>query len=1340
MCLLSSLCRLFRSPVWRPGPALACALAIAVSGPGFAGCSTDDTGGALDPIITTTGQINVTITSPKAGDSAIVVSGVVHVVGKIALDKGVALNKAKTLSVTLGEAPAVVCPIAGNAFDCAVDTAVRDAASHPIFGCNDPKTLLVFVTGTYSGSETSGSAALDVEVDNCPPSLVIDSPAEGAMFAGEQVIHVSVSDPQLRSASLDVLDDAGNSVLTPPGPVKLASPNPVWSQGYTLDMSRSGVSQNLTIHLVGQDDSPNPTELTRTIRSIKRPSFLGNAGDGDVFRSEAGLGAPPGAPQGHVNDFAVASIDNAPDGFVGFTADPTPVSGLDSLADVVVAATDGVYVRAGIARRDTAGALIDKNGALLHTRHFENPVFPDKLAKYRAIHGSVGGANMSRVFLRDLDHDGDLDIVAVGAVAGVGTAWAILNVPALIKRDDADPGFTMRAFKLVEVRELPAIPGSAEMADLDKPNADGVTQDDLVLGAPSVGIGLMSLLLEPVPQCKVAVVTPDGSTTTAFKPCDDSISYDALLGATVFATSVDVATHPGVTGISAIALADFFTGGGIDACVGEVGRPIVSCYRNLQQNGRFEQAQDAYQFLDGNDTHVVRVADLTAQDKTDGPDLIVSSATGEFLRWLKGDHGGKFTYLEGKDSKGVPQVPHSVPGMGVDEFEIENVGPDGQPYVIAAVGREATLIPVDPTDDSYVRACFRAWIMGNRINRIDTAKIDEDAQLDLLTADDFGVQIAYGVPGNKAQKMPNNFIAPDAHHVCARHLAIHSRGIEELDAMQLADFVKDSKPELLIVGKESESEQAPSQADGNAATAYCIDAKSGAATPMPVWPMALFMNEFGQLNPEGRQTEFSPYHPNHAATAGVKTPCKGLGRVKAAVATDVTGDDVPDLVVTRANLEYDVGVPKPPLNGCACPFVEDNETSNSFGVDGPSGTDADLSHCCMNFADSDTNKETPLVGFGNGAPLARATAFVFVSPSATLPLGMAASCNALPASKGGAGICHSAPAFAFAAGRRVVDLAVVDIDGDKRKDIITAMTNDGSGCFAEDVSPHNSPTFKSRVRIFQNKSTGVKSVIFAPSPVQVKAERDLMILPMCGHPEALAKVDVGYRIMPDGLSALSVGPWANAGTGISDVVGLFGLGYDHGQIGVIPHLDKFKFSALTPFPYGELSDAFAVRDVDNDKLADVLVLQGKTLTILSGKYLDPANKTAGFYTQSSFELAAGGENKFMSVDIGDVNGDGDMDILLLAPGSDSVQLFLGASKKPTDPGARFLRYPWPLLAAGDVRQVELLDMDNDKCPEIIVRSKYTASVFHNEGAGWTQESGGKTLDCTASWLASHSPP
>jgi hypothetical protein len=1301
-------------------PALSWLVACALTA--FA-CSThkpaavDDFTGIVDPDSL---QIRVMLNSPKGAVTAkstaklAALSGKVQVTGTFDADEGVSVP-ADGVFVRLSEHATATCTVTGTEFACEVDSTVRvnDVAE---IACNQPVEVSVTVSGTVGDTVVTGTGATWVEIDNCVPEVTID--VGNVKFNGFSTITVTVTDPRLVAAQFELTNQDGASQLPASGLTKdPADTATTWHANFDFDPDLLTSFSYLHVRVTASDQNNPPTMVDKFLGPPGATGFFGGSGFGpnnpDLFLSDLGAGRKP--PTGKIYDFALATRDNAPNGFVGGFPDS---DGTDDVADVVVAAEDGIYIRAGQMWRTPSGEPVDMQGNPLadgakggvSSLHFDTIIaegwFIDFVGQGAGTHCKTCDPHtveMRRVFLRDLDGDGDLDILSAGTAhtkdGDVAVAWVILNThwtrKVLYERPDhtlAEKTMTSRAFKRVESMSGP--PGShttaAEVADL---NGDGV--DDLLWAIETSG-GDMD-------QTGLRVLLVDRNKYCAAAPCDDSVDYPALSGKFLHATQKTL--NLGVTGINSIAAGDFFAGGGIDVCVGESGRPLISCYQNSAQDGTLEQAVDGFKFTDASDTSQIRAVEYTDKTGADGTDLIVATQSKKLLRWLKGDHAGGFHFAQ----EGEPGY-RSLAGFPTTRFDVAPVGPKGEPYVLAATGgREVQEIPLDPNDNSQQTSCYRGWIMGQSAEALAVAHIDADEALDLVVADTWGVQVALGQ--TVAGKPNGNFVAPTTFHICAQKPDKFSHGLSPIAAVKFGHFFPGKQRQLMLVGVESLSLR--DGADGGCAVAPGADPK-----PFPVWPIALFTNDGAAMALQPRRGEFSPYHPAAGGAAGTSDGCgskKALtvtGNLKRAVLADLTGDGIDDLVALRG-VQYPLGISNNSV-GCNCVFSEQNEVANFFGDMSPPGASVnDPGKCCGNYLDADPTW-TPLQGFGGGAPFGRASALVFVSSQAA-PLGMSDKCAVTSPTQGDSALCTVLPQFAFAGGSNPVDVTAADVDGDHDLDVITAMDETGANCFATGQLPTQAPYLAPRVRIFENVGGAKFLPTFTTDVPGGGGALDTVKVHNCLGQSSVTDVPVSYRIMPQGLTDVLTGPWANPQSGQLDAATIFGLSTTFGQAAVLPHATGFNYTPAKAYPFGANDGKAAVGDFNEDGLQDFAVLTdtGHAIIVFTGKFTDPSHKSAGFAQEWALIVSPQVGNPpppvVLDINVGDFNADGHQDIAMLraAPWW-KLELLLGD-------GIGGFMTGGGCPVAPDSEHIDVADYDGDGCDDVAVTSSMSATLFHNEG-------------------------
>ena len=1000
-----------RGPV--PGRSVAAMLgfAAAVTGIG-AGCSTAGTEGSASAA-TSSAEIIVDIKSPTVPPTAIV-SKTVTVSGSVTTKSGASVSAMK---ITAGE-QAGACTRTGTTFSCtfATDTKQKDPKKPTeesfVFKCGTSVSLVVTAEGKPTG--TVGQGSVDVEIDNCGPTLALTDPKkeklDGRIYIGKFDVIGSVTEKNFGSARLTIRlaqDGAEEQEL-----LKMSK-----AGGFkqTIDRRFDGTA-DWVVALESTDTVGNVSRVEATVRVVRQPSFLGNSDEADKFSQP-------------IHDFVINQFDTE-----------------DDLLDALVATPDGLVLRRGLPKSaddaghrgafdplepdfalDATGAvLLGKDGKAVDNAELRN-------ALYRVPLG-----NVKRLFVHDLDGDEDLDVVALGLDPVTGpTAWALLAWDRKVKTKDGEK--SVLSFKLLDKRTLPEAPLSAAFADLDLDKAM-----DLIVGAKSDNFGLTVVRLEPEPTCKAKKT--DVAVTCA------GLDLTAITIGTIFKELEQPVVNKGVTQVTSITVDDYYKDDKSlpDVCVGEGNRPVVSCYRNSGTEGRLEQAQDGLVLPDYTDTTLIVPVEWTAPGKNDGPDLIVGTTKG--LRWLKGKHDGTFAY--------EPGAYRQIIGVDATAVHVAPIGPNKTPYlVVTAAAREVTVLPVLPADDSHAKMCFRSWVLGGAVLAAQSVDLDADGTRDLVSIDSApsGVNVAWG-------KVDGEYEAPNAYHLCARPENTNVLAPSELAEFDFVDLGTDKFPELLMIGKASWSLQPASQGT-------CV-LEGGALVHKPVWPISIYMNANKKLSPIPRGAEFAPYA--HAAQSGASADCgqgtiSSFGSVSALKTVDLTDDKIVDLALARDNAEYEIGADAEPAAGCGpCQWADTNEVDNLFGQESPTAPaegepDLPKQLCCKNYFAGDEKKTKPLSGYGSGAPLKRASLLLFQGTDKD-PFGVGPTCSVLQP-------CVVKPQVALAAGRNPIGIAAGDFDSDKKIDLATVMKSDGS------VSHEKQQYMEARVRYFNSALAGGKLTV-----------------------------------------------------------------------------------------------------------------------------------------------------------------------------------------------------------------------------------------------------------------------
>lgn len=1206
------------------------------------GCSTE---GTIDPDAdpgADTGELQLTVSGPKGlADADPVVKGQVIVTGTIKA-VGVKLTAGQTLSVKLQlpDGGVVNCPISGTTYTCdAIDTAKLDAAGKPVFKNNVGTGLTIL--GTAKGTDLTGSASVSIVVDNTLPVLTAESPVEGGAYIGHVLLKGSVSDKGADSVQIFLTPDGGEPVEIVPKDAK-GAPKPLKSGAFELDLRPEvGPTRHFTLTIHAVDLAGNAADLSMGFTILKAPAFKGdNSVDGQEFTDRFDdVG----------RDVVTVDLDG------------------DGVLDAIEVGKLGLAVRQGLHEVDAQKAPTAKGNGRFALPPLEDPgakIDPDWRFK------RIKGMDVRRVMVTDLDGDGDHDVIAVGMAQGNGAvlgpmAWALLNVS--VPSDPALPaGNGIARLRKVDEIQLPDEPLSATLVNL---NPDVSGQMDLVVGAMAPNKGLTTVLLSDALVC-----TCDKTAAECVAKNDCLMNSKGEATATVFPKNKQVSGHivdKGVTGITAIAVGDFYKDAGSavyqDLCVGEDSRPRVSCYRNLNHDGTLEQAQDSYILYDEgtSDSHFIMAVEWTSTDGKDGPDLLVSTRKG-LLRWLRGNYNGGFKF--------EPKTDPQIIGPNVLDAVQANVGPGNSPYLFVTHGaRDVLQIPLHMnTDFGLITNCFRSWVAADSVRKLVLGDYAGDSKLDLLSLDAVtgGLQVALGMENS-------DLSAPNVYHVCAD---TPGWGPRELAVAVAADFTKDGYPELLLVGKTTDSLQ---------------PGPSGSCSPTmakPVWNFDLYMNQNKRFAVAPRVAEFAPYSyatapgetAKQQAISGVTTDCMDaplpIGDIVDWDVADMDGDGMNDLVSVRDGV-YSSGLPPPATAGkCICPWKETNDTENLFGIHGPDENPGPGTCCRTYNVTKDKGKSNPLAGYGGGATMDRATLHVWLAKHPLKPFGLdQAAVLAKPPWVTPPIVVR--PWFAQAGGANAVGVAVADFNKDKKMDIVTAMSSAGNRSDPEGMF------LDARLRLFQGDGAG-KVVVVPQTDVTV------MLDSVSGLPY---NVPVKYIH----LDAQPVSVVAIPHCGIADLPTVFSLNSKEKTVSEVTNKGGMKLAPAEHTTVNESGvSAMALRNVDGKGCADLLIAASNSIGFLSGIALTP-------WFSSKTNLVESVDNDYVHVDLMDANGDTFVDLVLLDGPRASVDMYLGDGK------GGFVPYLGHLLALDGAVRLQEVDVDKDGCLDFVVQSKFGATYLRN---------------------------
>jgi len=1206
------------------------AAALAAALAAVAACDTGDGGTGPATPGGSSGEITVVITAPAlpAGGAALTLGGEVAVTGTVTATAGIKVTK---VSGTLPSGANVAMTLSGKSFSGTFKTQ-QALPGLPEKACGKKATLNV--TASDAKGENFGGASLEFTIDHCNPAVVLESPAvpkpglPAPVFIGKVPIKGSATDARWKSGSVG-WRVAGSA----DPPVEIIALTKSGSFEAELDRTKEA-SAYLEIVVAAVDLSGNATELIAPVSVLRQPSFLGNTDDNDQYPFVAA-------------DAVALDVND------------------DGVPDVVEGGQGGVLTRLGLSDPGSGKATgrfqakkeVDKNKFGLVSTYQDKPI------------------TVTRLLRTDLDlqgKDAANDLVAVGTWNGAPAVIALFRVietSETTKADGSKVSVTHVGFKALSVWPLDELPGGGEVARID---ADD--RDDFVLAGKSDNKGLIVLLGRSEPVCKIGA---------NYAPCDPATVAKAT-EAQVFREKADTPDNKGLSQITSIAIGDFWKDDKSldDVCVGDGSRPFVSCYRNILGNGFLAQAQDSYFIPDAPDTRLITKVEFTSQSGSDGPDLLVATSNG-LIRWLRGDHQGKFKFDAGTNPNLPSRTLHGW--IDIQFIQVAPVGPNNtQQVILTSLGRRVTVVPLSVSDDSHRTMCFRSWLMGGSILKTLIDDFDQDGLLDLLAVD----SAPAGVPVWRGLGQ-GDFRAPRVHHMCAASLD-KGYSIHEITKSAVVDIGDDKKPELFAVGLPSISVYAPAAASSppDSRGGCPPSTPGGPVTPFPVWPFHLWVNADGLPAVTPRAAEFSPNSGQNVTKSGALTDCAvgtvdQFGAVSAIAFGDLDNDKAIDFAVVRSDSDYFVGVwPAPKDCGHCQPFNEDHEFNNDYGSENSPEPPDGTGQCCRNFRPDDKKKENPLKGFGSGvgisgAPLKRASLFTFLAGNnKAKPFKLDVSDTTVKPLVIGAD-------FAQAAGRSPQAIAIGDFNGDGKRDIVVAMKADGA--------PADPIYFEHRLRFFKGEGNG--KIVHLPFSGDFRIWKDAK-----GFVKSMSKV--AYRVVNGGVGALLVAPYGTKGA-----LGLFAVQPTDNKVTALMAAagseGPLKIALGDGIVMGDGIQACGARDFNQDSVSDLLCASSNAVGYCAG---DPTGDKIAF--KAKINLVETGLEA-ADAEIADVNQDGFPDLLLLAKAKSVVKIFLGDGK------GGFAPYGGELRALTSVRRMHAADLDNDGCVDMVVSSSFGLTVLRN---------------------------